>query len=116
MKVDTYQNVWDAIADSPEEAANLKIRSQLMDILAAYIRSEGITQKEAAIRFGIPRSRVSELVNDKISKFTIDKLVNMAARVGLAPLSIDCDLSQGSNNSKSEIRHRQYMERDHAVS
>ena len=93
MKIDTYQSVWDAIADSPEEAANLKIRSQLMDILASYIRIEEITQKEAARRFGVPRSRVSELVNDKISKFTIDKLVNMAARVGLSPLSIDCDLS-----------------------
>lgn len=31
----------------------------------------------------VPRSRVGELVDDRISKFTIDKLVNMAARVGL---------------------------------
>ena len=93
MKIETYQSVWDAIADSPEEAANLKIRSQLMDILATYIRNEGITQKEAAIRFDVPRSRVSELVNDRISKFTIDKLVNMAARVGLTPLILDPDLS-----------------------
>ena len=116
MKIDTYQSVWDAIADSPEEAANLKIRSQLMDILASYIRSEEITQKEAARRFGVPRSRVSELVNDKISKFTIDKLVNMAARVGLAPLSIDCDLSQSSSNNESEMRHRRDMERDRAIS
>lgn len=94
MKIDTYQSVWDAIADNPEEAVNLKIRSQLMDILATYIHSEGITQKEAAIRFDIPRSRVSELVNDRISKFTIDKLVKMAARVGLNPLNIDPELSR----------------------
>ena len=40
MKIDTCQSVWDAIADSPEEAANLKLRSQLMDILAAYMRHE----------------------------------------------------------------------------
>ncbi len=32
---------------------------------------------------------VSELVNDRISKFTIDKLVNMAARVGLTPRNCD---------------------------
>ena len=98
MKIDTYQSVWDAIADSSEEAANLKLRSQLMDILAAYIRNEGITQKEASLRFGIPRSRVSELVNDRISKFTIDKLVNMAARVGLSPLKIDADVLSGSES------------------
>ena len=85
MKIDTCQSVWDAIADGPEEAANLNIRSQLMDILASYIRSEEITQKEAARRFGVPHSQVSEVVNDKISKFTVDKLTSMAARVGLAP-------------------------------
>ena len=96
MEIDTCQSVWDAIADSPEEAANLKIRSQLMDILASYIRSEEITQKEAALRFGVPRSRVSELVNDKISKFTIDKLVNMAARVGMITLTIEPDATQDS--------------------
>lgn len=107
MKINTYQSVWDAIADSPGEAANLKLRSQLMDILADYIRREGITQKEAALRFGIPRSRVSELVNDKISKFTIDKLVNIAARVGLPTLTIDPDVSQklDDNMSKTWFRH-----------
>lgn len=84
MEIHTYQSVWDAIADAPEEAANLKIRSQLMDAIEAYIAREAITQQEAARRLGVPRSRVSELVNGRISKFTIDKLVNMAARVGLS--------------------------------
>ena len=84
MQTQAYESVWDAIADSPEEAANLKLRSQLMDALEAYIARERITQKEAAKRFGISRSRVSELVNGRISKFTIDKLVNMGARVGLS--------------------------------
>ena len=83
MEVHTYRNVWDAVADSPEEAASLKMRAQLMDVIEAYIEREKITQGEAARRLGVPRSRVSELVNGKISKFTIDKLVNMATRVGL---------------------------------
>ena len=83
MEIHTYRSVWDAIADSPEEAANLKLRSQLMDAIKAYIDHENLTQEEAAKRLGVPRSRVSELVNGRISKFTIDKLVNMAARVGL---------------------------------
>ncbi len=83
MEIHTYRSVWDAVADSPEEAANLKLRSQVMDAIKAYIDHEGITQEEAARRLGVPRSRVSELVHDRISKFTLDKLVNMAARVGL---------------------------------
>ncbi len=83
MKIRTYRNAWDAIADTPEEAANLKMRSQLMDVIEAYIERENISQAQAAQRLGVPRSRVSELVNGKISKFTIDKLVNMATRIGL---------------------------------
>ena len=83
MKIRSYRNAWEAIAGSPEEAAHLKLRAQLMDALKAYLDHEGITQAEAAHRLGVPRSRVSELVHDRISKFTIDKLVAMAARVGL---------------------------------
>ena len=83
MEIHTRESVWDAVADNPEEAANLKLRSQLMDALESYIGHENITQAEAAKRFGVPRSRVSELVNGRISKFTIDRLVNMASRVGL---------------------------------
>ena len=83
MEIHTRESVWDAVADDPQEAANLKLRSQLMDALESYIGHENITQAEAAKRFGVPRSRVSELVNGRISKFTIDKLVNMASRVGL---------------------------------
>ena len=83
MEIHTYRSVWDAIADSPAEAANLKLRSLLMDAIKAYIDQEKLTQEEAAKRLGVPQSRVSELVNGRISKFTIDKLGDMAARVGL---------------------------------
>lgn len=54
-----------------------------MDAIKAYIDHEALTQEEAAKRLGVTQSHVSELVNGRISKFTIDKLVNMAARVGL---------------------------------
>ena len=84
MKIRSYRSVWEAIADSPEEAAHLKLRAQLMAALKAYLNGEGLTQATAAHRLGVPRSRVSELVNDRIRQFTIDKLVAMAARVGLS--------------------------------
>lgn len=84
MEIRTFSSVWDAVADSPEEAVNLKLRSQIMDAIEDYILREGITQKVAAGRLGVPRSRISELVNGRVSKFTIDKLVKMAERVGLS--------------------------------
>ena len=79
----TYSEVWEGIADTKEDAANLRIRSQLMIALTEYVERQTITQEEAGRRFGVPRSRVSELVNGKISKFSIDRLVNMASRVNL---------------------------------
>ncbi|MCY4282752.1 MAG: XRE family transcriptional regulator [Gammaproteobacteria bacterium] len=106
MNTETYHSVWDAISDSREEAVNLKLRSQLMDILTTYIRNEGITQKEAGLRFGIPRSRVSELVNERISKFTIDKLVNMAARVGLSVLHVDHSAVSPDPSAPNTDSHR----------
>jgi len=54
-----------------------------MMTLTEYVEKQTITQEEAGRRFGVPRSRVSELVNGKISKFSIDRLVNMASRVNL---------------------------------
>ena len=77
------RNVWDALANTPAEAENLRLRSQLMMALEQYIGRAKITQEEAATRLGVSRPRVSDLVRGHIDKFTIDKLVNMAARVGL---------------------------------
>ena len=76
------ENVFEHLDFGREEAANLAIRADLMIFLTRYIECEGITQSEAGKRFGITQSRVSELINGRIDKFTIDKLVNIAARVG----------------------------------
>ena len=92
-----YSDVWDAITETSSEAANLKIRSRLMIALAEYVERQNITQVEAARRFAVPRSRVSELVNGKISKFSIDRLVNMAASVNLETHVIVRQRSQHSN-------------------
>ena len=104
MKIDICHSVWDAISDSPEGAANLKLRSRLMDILVAYIREKWITQKEAALRFGVPLSRVSEVVKDRISKFSINKLVNMAVRVGFTSLKIDNGVSADLSDDKTKTQ------------
>ena len=40
---DTYDSVWDALADTPEQAANLRARAELMRQIAALVRaSRGI--------------------------------------------------------------------------
>ena len=75
-------NVFADIGFEPEEAANLQLRSRLAIELDRYIEAEGITQTEAAERFGVSQPRVSDLVRGKLDRFTIDALVTMLARVG----------------------------------
>ena len=104
MKIDTYRDVWDALAETPEEASNLKLRSQLMRAIETYIARERITQAVAAKRLGVPRSRVSELVNGRIGKFTIDKLVNMAARVGLSTTISINEINRRSQKNRQDTK------------
>ena len=78
-----YASVWDAIADTPEEeAANLRVRSELMDKLTALVEKNGWTQLEAAQRCGVTQPRISDLLRGRISHFSLDALVNIATALG----------------------------------
>ena len=46
-KTESYSNVWDAIADTPEQAANLRARAELMQKIAAIVKQRDWTQAEA---------------------------------------------------------------------
>jgi predicted XRE-type DNA-binding protein len=81
MRRQRFDDIFDAISDTPEEAVNLKLRADLMRNLAARIT--GMSQQEAAALFGVTQPRISELVRGKIHYFALDKLVSMAARAGL---------------------------------
>ncbi len=81
-KMDSYVSVWDAITDTPEEAANLRLRSELMDKITALIQSKGWTQLEAAKHCSVTQPRINELLRGRISRFSLDALVNIAAHLG----------------------------------
>jgi predicted XRE-type DNA-binding protein len=83
MANERFDNVWDAISDTPEEAENMKLRSSLMTALEDYIEREGLSQSQAAKVFGVTQPRVSDLVRGKIQLFGLDSLVNMAVAAGL---------------------------------
>jgi predicted XRE-type DNA-binding protein len=80
--VETYTTVWDAIADTPEEAANLRTRADLMRKIAAIIRENGWSQAEAARRCRVTQPRISDLLRGRISRFSLDALVNIATALG----------------------------------
>jgi predicted XRE-type DNA-binding protein len=83
MSNQEFASVWDAIEDTPEAAENMKLRSALMMALKDHIVRAGLTQAQAAKRFGVTQPRVSDLVRGKVDLFAIDTLVNMAIAAGL---------------------------------
>ncbi len=78
----SYESVWDAITNTPGESANLKARSELMQGITALIRKAGWTQVEAAKRCGVTQPRVNDLLKGRVSRFSLDALVNISAALG----------------------------------
>jgi predicted XRE-type DNA-binding protein len=104
MKVDTEirhvtkpgANLFLELGFSPDEAKRLhaasrkqindtlRLKKQLMTELANWIEEHHLRQADAAEILMISRPRVSDVVNKKTAKFTIDTLVEMLSRIGKA--------------------------------
>ena len=81
-KPEMYASVWDAIADTQEQAANLRSRAELMQKIAARVKQHGRTQAEAASRCGVTQPRINDLLRSRVSRFSLDALVNIATALG----------------------------------
>jgi predicted XRE-type DNA-binding protein len=102
MKIDTEirhvtkpgTNLFLELGFTPDEAKRLQaasrkqindtrlLKQQLMEELSAWIAKHHLKQAEAAEILMVSRPRVSDVVNKKTAKFTIDTLVEMLSRVG----------------------------------
>ena len=80
-----FTSVWDAIEDTPQAAASLRIRSALMMGLTEAIKAQGLTQAQAAELFGVTQPRISDLTRGKVALFPLDALVDMASTAGMNP-------------------------------
>ena len=81
-KTESYASVWDALADTPEQAANLRARAELMQQIAAIVSESGWTQVEAAKHCGVTQPRINDLLRGGVSRFSLDALVNIATAIG----------------------------------
>lgn len=77
------ENIFEDLGFEPHEAANLKIRADLILYLQQYINKQGWTQQEAAKFFKETQPRISNLMNGDIDRFSIDKLVQMIVKAGM---------------------------------
>jgi predicted XRE-type DNA-binding protein len=81
-RADTFTSVWDALADTPEQAANLRARADLMRQIAGLIEANGWKQVQAAERCGVTQPRINDLLRGRVSRFSLDALVNIATALG----------------------------------
>jgi predicted XRE-type DNA-binding protein len=102
MKIDTEirhvtkrgANLFLELGFPPEEAKRLHaasrrqindirlLKEQLMAELAGWIEQHRLKQAQAAQILMVSRPRVSDVVNRKTGKFTIDALIEMLSRAG----------------------------------
>jgi predicted XRE-type DNA-binding protein len=78
-----FGNVWDALADTPEESAAMTARSQLMSAVIDVVEGWDITQAAAARRLGVTQPRLNDLLKGRFHKSSLDALLILARKAGL---------------------------------
>ena len=79
------KSVWhDLYPDDPGKVAQMETRANLMMASGDRIREQGWNGRETAQRLGITAPQASDLMNGKVSKFSVDALVRFLEPLGLA--------------------------------
>ncbi|WP_159814694.1 helix-turn-helix domain-containing protein [Pseudomonas sp. 18058] len=73
-----FSSIWDALEDTPQNAANMRLRAKLMRTLCETVKSSDDPPKKAAKRLGIGEFQLKDLLKGKIDKFSLDKLLNLS--------------------------------------
>jgi len=81
--VNSSGNVFIDLGYSPDEAAILQMRADLMADLRKFIKAKKLTQAKAAETLGISQSRVSDLIRGKWERFSLEMLITLATRAGM---------------------------------
>jgi predicted XRE-type DNA-binding protein len=76
-------NVFIDLGYSPDEAAILQMRADLMADLRKLIKAKKLTQAKAAEILGVSQSRVSDLIRGKWEKFSLEMLITLATKAGM---------------------------------
>jgi len=97
----THGNVLDDLGFSPEQATALKFKAELYQAILSV--ASRYSQKELQIILCEPQPRVSELLNGKIARKSVDKLLHYAGRLGIEA------------KTKFAQTHRETVERELAL-
>ena len=77
----TRGNVLDDLGFLPQQATLLKFKADLYQAILRHARK--YSQKQLQVILAEPQPRVSELLNGKVAKKSVDKLLYYAGRLGI---------------------------------
>lgn len=80
----TISSPFELISDDRYEVLSLELKSEMMLAIRDLIDSKGWSQRESAEQLGVTQPRISNLVNGKIDKFSLDMLVGMLTKLGVS--------------------------------
>jgi predicted XRE-type DNA-binding protein len=81
--VNSSGNIFVDLGYSPDEAAILQMRADLMANLRKFIKTRKLTQAKAAEILGVSQSRISDLTRGKWERFSLEMLITLATRAGM---------------------------------
>lgn len=81
--INSSGNVFLDLGYSPDEAAILQMRADLMADIRKFVKAKKLTQAKAAKILGITQSRVSDLTRGKWEKFSLEMLITLATKAGM---------------------------------
>lgn len=61
----------------------MEVRADLLAVLIEQVKSWEVSQEAATERLSITHPRLNDFMRDKLGKFSLDALVDLAATVGL---------------------------------
>lgn len=83
MEDQAFEDVFDALADTPGEAARFKLAADLLAALQQRVAAWDLPSALAAERLRVTRPRLAELQAGRLARFTLDHLVALSAAAGL---------------------------------
>lgn len=95
MESETFESVWDALCDTPEEAANMKVRAELLINIRERVKAWDLSPEEVTTRLRLTRPRLNDLLQCNTGEFSLDALVAIATAAGLAQHVEVTDLTDG---------------------
>ncbi|NLF51609.1 helix-turn-helix domain-containing protein [Syntrophus buswellii] len=79
----SFGNVFLDLGYSPDEAAILQMRADLMADIQKFVTAKKLTQTRAAEILGITQPRVSDITRGEWEKFSLEMLITLATKAGM---------------------------------